>query len=48
VIPGVLELLRSRQIDPTPLISDVIGLEGLDSAIRNFTSPDRIKVLVSF
>ncbi|MDF1535226.1 MAG: alcohol dehydrogenase catalytic domain-containing protein [bacterium] len=45
--PGVLELLESRQIDPTPLISDVIGLEELDSAIKNFHAPDRLKVLVT-
>ena len=45
--PGVLELLHSGRVDPAPLISDVIGLEKLDSAIRNFTAPDRFKVLVS-
>ncbi|UCG39232.1 MAG: alcohol dehydrogenase catalytic domain-containing protein [bacterium] len=45
--PGVLELLKSGRIDPTPLISGVIGLEELDSAIRNFHAPNRIKVLVS-
>ncbi len=45
--PGVLELLSSGQIDPTPLISDVIGLDDIDSAIKNFTAPDRFKVLVS-
>jgi threonine dehydrogenase-like Zn-dependent dehydrogenase len=46
--PGVLELLRSGQIDPTPLISGIIGLEGLEGAIQNFHAPDRFKVLVSF
>ena len=46
--PGVLELLRSGRIDPTPLISDVIGLDDLDNVIKNFNAPDRFKVLVSF
>ena len=45
--PGVLDLLKTGRIDPTPLISDVIGLEGIDSAIRNFNDPSRLKVLVS-
>jgi 2-desacetyl-2-hydroxyethyl bacteriochlorophyllide A dehydrogenase len=45
--PDVLELLQSGRIDPTPLISGVIGLDGLDSAIKNFNAPDRFKVLVS-
>jgi len=45
--PGVLELLSSGRIDPTPLISDVIGLAEVDNAIKNFNAPDRIKVLVS-
>ena len=45
--PGVLELLQNRRIDPSPLISDVIGLEDLDDAITNFNAPDRFKVLVS-
>ncbi|UCF31579.1 MAG: alcohol dehydrogenase catalytic domain-containing protein [bacterium] len=45
--PGVLELLESGRIDPKPLISDVVGLEDLDGAIKTFNSPDRIKVLVS-
>jgi len=45
--PGVLELLHTGRIDPTSLISDVIGLQDLDSAIRNFNAPDRFKVLVS-
>ncbi len=45
--PGVLELLKSGRIDPTPLISGVIGLDDIDNALKNFTSPDRFKVLVS-
>jgi len=45
--PGVLELLKSGRIDPTPLISDMIGLDDLDNAIKNFNAPDRFKVLVS-
>ncbi len=45
--PGVLELLERGRIDPTALISNVIGLEDLDGAIRDFHAPDRIKVLVS-
>ncbi len=45
--PDVLELLQSGRIDPSPLISDVIGLVDLDSAIKNFNAPDRFKVLVS-
>jgi 2-desacetyl-2-hydroxyethyl bacteriochlorophyllide A dehydrogenase len=45
--PRVLELLDSGKIDPTPLISDMIQLEDLDSAIKNFNAPDRFKVLVS-
>ena len=45
--PGVLELLKSGRIDPTPLISDMIELDDLDSAIKNFNAPDRFKVLVS-
>ena len=46
--PGVLELLRSGRIDPSPLISGSIGLDDLDHAIKNFNAPDRFKVLVSF
>ena len=46
--PKVLELLESGRIDPTPLISDVVRLDDIDSAIRNFHDPDRFKVLVSF
>jgi len=45
--PGVLEVLESGRIDPTPLISDEIGLEDLDNVIKNFNVPDRFKVLVS-
>ena len=45
--PGVLEVLESGRIDPTPLISDEIGLEDLDNVIKNFNMPDRFKVLVS-
>ncbi len=45
--PSVLELLISGKVDPTPLISGVIGLDDLDSAIKNFNAPDRFKVLVS-
>ncbi len=45
--PGVLELLESGRIDPTPLISDMIGLDDIDSVIKNFNAPDRFKVLVS-
>lgn len=45
--PRVLELLDSGKIDPTPLISDVIGLEDLDVAIKNFNAPDRFKILVT-
>jgi len=44
--PEVLDLLSSGRVDPAPLISDVIGLESLNSAIRNFNDPDRLKVLV--
>lgn len=46
--PGVLELLQSGKIDPSPLISGVIELDDLDNAIKNFNAPDRFKVLVSF
>jgi len=46
--PGVLDLLESGRIDPTPLISGVVGLEEVDSVIRDFNAPDRFKVLVSF
>ena len=45
--PGVLELLQSGQIDPTPLISDEVSLDELDDVIKNFNAPDRYKVLVS-
>ena len=45
--PEVLDLLANGRVDPTPLISDVIGLDSLNRAIRNFTAPDRFKVLVS-
>jgi threonine dehydrogenase-like Zn-dependent dehydrogenase len=45
--PGVLELLESGRIDPTPLISDMIGLDDIDNVIKNFNAPDRFKVLVS-
>ena len=45
--PGVLEMLETGRIDPTPLISDIIGLDELDRAIKNFNAPDRFKVLVS-
>lgn len=45
--PGVLELLESGRVDPTPLISEVIGLSEIDGAIKNFNAPDRLKVLVS-
>jgi threonine dehydrogenase-like Zn-dependent dehydrogenase len=45
--PGVLEILEAGQIDPTPLITDVIGLDDLDSTIKNFNAPDRFKILVS-
>ena len=45
--PGVLEILQSGRIDPTSLISEVIGLQDLDRAIKNFHAPDRFKVLVS-
>ncbi len=45
--PGVLELLQSGRIDPTPLISDVVGLDEVDNVIKNFNAPDRFKVLVS-
>lgn len=44
--PRVLKLLGSGKIDPTPLISNMIGLDDLDSAIRNFNAPDRFKILV--
>jgi len=45
--PGVLELLQSGRIDPSPLISKVIGLDDLENTIKNFNAPDRFKVLVS-
>ncbi|NOY87316.1 MAG: alcohol dehydrogenase catalytic domain-containing protein [Deltaproteobacteria bacterium] len=45
--PGVLELLQTGRIDPTPLISDMIGLDDLENAIKNFNAPGRFKVLVS-
>jgi 2-desacetyl-2-hydroxyethyl bacteriochlorophyllide A dehydrogenase len=45
--PAVLELLGSERIDPSPVISGVIGLNDLDIAIKNFNAPDRLKVLVS-
>lgn len=45
--PGVLELLQTGRVDPSPLISDLIGLDDLDDAIKNFNAPDRYKVLVS-
>jgi 2-desacetyl-2-hydroxyethyl bacteriochlorophyllide A dehydrogenase len=45
--PQVIELLGSGRIDTEPLISDVIGLDDVDNAIRTFNSPDRIKALIS-
>ncbi len=45
--PRVIELLESGKIDPSPLISGVIGLGELDSAIKNFNAPNRLKVLVT-
>jgi len=45
--PGVLDLLESGRIDPTPLISGIIGLDDIDNVIKNFNAPDRFKVLVS-
>lgn len=44
--PEVLELLQTGRVDPSPLISDLIGLDDLDNAIKNFNAPDRYKVLV--
>jgi 2-desacetyl-2-hydroxyethyl bacteriochlorophyllide A dehydrogenase len=45
--PEVLELLQTGRVDPSPLISGLIGLDDLDDAIKNFNAPDRYKVLVS-
>jgi 2-desacetyl-2-hydroxyethyl bacteriochlorophyllide A dehydrogenase len=45
--PAVIELLETGHIDPSPLISSVIGLDELEDSIKNFNAPDRFKILVS-
>ena len=44
--PKAIELLRQNKIDTKALTSKRVSLEGLNQALTDFSSPDRIKTLV--
>lgn len=45
--PEALALLQSGRIQTAPLATGKVDLDGLNDALQNFTSPERIKTLVS-
>ncbi len=45
-IPHCIELLDQGAIDTKPLLSSIIGLDQIQEALDNFSSPERLKTLV--
>jgi threonine dehydrogenase-like Zn-dependent dehydrogenase len=45
--PQVVDMLKTRQIETAPLITAKIPLSELNSALKGFASPDRVKILVT-
>ena len=45
--PSVLDLLKSGQIKTEPLVSETLPLSELNRALNEFSSPDRVKILVA-
>jgi L-iditol 2-dehydrogenase len=47
VVPQVMDMLKTRQIETAPLITTKIPLSELNRTLKGFASPDRVKILVT-